>query len=215
MRNRTHDVHAEDCTLYPINLVEYDEPVKRARYRHLIKPSGWDLEKNPDAKPYWSESVIDADQLERLSIDYEVLEIFEYREEHIFISLKKECYWRDYQGEPRANFEVNKNEYINLTYLNSVWLEWVVTNKALGGWTVGGQLVDYANAIRYLNTAPDYIRKRETEEKALIDAVDPDVCKDPNWPLELSEWKLSNRVRAVTPFQAKRFVKHYLNTKNT
>ena len=69
--------------------------------------------------------------------------------------------------------------------------------------------MDYAYAIRYLKTAMDYIRKREAQEEALIDAVDPEICKDPDWPLKLSQWKLDKQVRAVTPYQAKRFAKAY------
>lgn len=53
----------------------------------------------------------------------------------------------------------------------------------------------------------DFIRQREVEEKAAIDAIDTNVCKDPNWPLKLTEWKLEHGVRTITLFQAKRFVR--------
>ena len=101
------------------------------------------------------------------------------------------------------------NEFINLTYMNSVWLEWIITNNKLGGWTIGGKAVDYAYAIRYLKTAMDHIRKREEQEKVYLDEVDPSICKDPNWPLKLTQWKLDKQVRAITPYQAKRFAKAY------
>ena len=96
-------------------------------------------------------------------------------------------------------------EFINLTYMNSVWLEWVITNKSLGGWSVRNHPVDYTYAIRYLKTALDFIRKREAQEKELLDAIDTSICKDPDWPLRLSEWKLEKGVRDLTEYQAKRF----------
>ena len=70
--------------------------------------------------------------------------------------------------------------------------------------------VTYAYAIRYLNTALDYIRDREKKEKELLDAIDPKICEDPDWPVKLSEWKLSNDerpVREMNEFQSKRFAR--------
>ena len=84
-----------------------------------------------------------------------------------------------------------------------------MTTKNLGGWTVGGKEVTYAYAIKYIKTALDFIRKREAEEKAHLDAVDSTITQDPDWPLRLSEWKLAKGVRQITPYQAKRFSKYY------
>ncbi len=123
--------------------------------------------------------------------------------QRIFVSVKKE--YSPFGA--RSNFEVFKEEYINLTYMNSVWLEWVINNKTLGGWRAGGRSVNYAYAIRYLNTALDFVRKRERDERAFLEAVEPDVCKDPEWPVKLSEWKLEKGVREINEYQAKRFCK--------
>ena len=57
----------------------------------------------------------------------------------------------------------------------------------------------------------DYIRKREAKEQENIDAVDPAICKDSDWTLKLTQWKLDKQVRAITPYQAKRFAKAYPN----
>lgn len=223
--NRTHDVCAQDCTLYPANLVEYDKPVRKVHFKRLIKP---DKFCNPNGEPYYREMTQDTDTYERQKAQAEEdvrkgdatssvfdddkdVEFFEYAKRHVFVSLKKSGdYWygRESSGTARANFELYAGEFINLTYLNSVWLEWCITNRKLGGWTIAGHEVEYSYAIRYLKTAMDFVRKREIEEKALIDAVDAGVCKDPDWPLKLSEWKLAKGVRQMTAYQAKRFVKH-------
>ena len=126
----------------------------------------------------------------------------------MFVSAEKSGNWnwnRTSAAKARANFELYDGEYINLTYLNSVWLEYVVTNKSLGDWRIGDIAVDYAYAIRYLKTALDHIRKREEGEKALLDAIDPSICQDAEWPVKLSEWKLCAGVRTITEYQAKRF----------
>jgi len=201
-RNRTHDCTIEDKTIYPVNLVEYEEPVKKKRYRFY---SG----KNPDGTDHYVESVALAES--KLDEDTcEVLEYFDYVEDHIYISIeKRESRWRVYDDGPlaRANVEVYRDEFINLTYLNSVLLTWVINNKTLGGWTAGGKVVNYAYAIQYLNIAMDFIRKREATEKEYIDAVNPEITLDPEWPLKLTEWKKSAGVRNITPYQAKRFAK--------
>lgn len=202
-RNRTHDCSVEDCKLYKANVVEYDEPEEWLRYRYEVG-------KKPDGSPkYAGPYRTRADS--SLDPEVEILEQYTVTERHVFVSVPKASSgWRT-GTESRSNFELYNNEFINLTYMNSVWLEWVITNNKLGGWTIGGKAVDYAYAIRYLKKAMDYIRQREKQEKAFIDAVDPQICKDPDWPLKLTQWKLDKQVRTITEYQAKRFAKAYPN----
>lgn len=184
-RNRTHDCSVSDCTIYKANLVEYDDPVTMLRYRYNGNVHTINKRRS------------------NLGEDCEIIEEYEDRPRHVFVSVPKQ--W-SYAGA-RSNFELNSYEYINLTYLNSVWLEWAVTTRNLGGWTVGGEKVSYAYAIKYLKTALEFVRKREEDERVLLDAVDPSICQNPDWPLKLSQWKLDSGVRAITPYQAKRFAK--------
>lgn len=207
--NRTHDCSVSDCTLYPANLVEYDEPVKMVRYRFRMPA----LDTRDQDAVNWQYSEVQERYWEgpEEGETKEFVLSYEKRERHVFVSVKKEENWRRYglayEREPRSNFELYDDEYINLTYMNSVWLGWVITQRKLGGWRIGGKEVDYAYAIKYLKTAMDYIRQREEKEKALIDTIDPAICQDAEWPLKLSEWKLKKGVRAITAYQAKRFVK--------
>lgn len=194
-RNRTHDVEAADCTLYPTNLVEYDEPIPMVRYQ-VNNGAEETASKRHFEREYGSRT------------DVEILEEYEVKKRHVFISLEKKDNWLS-KNLARANFELYDDEFINLAYMNSVWLDWVINTKTLGNWRVGGVNADYAFAIRYLKTAMDFVRQREAEEKAAIDAIDTNVCKDFNWPLKLTEWKLEHKVRTITSFQAKRFVQAY------
>lgn len=45
----------------------------------------------------------------------------------------------------------------------------------------------------------------------MIDKMNRKVCEDPEWPVKLSEWKLANDVRIMSPYQVKRFVKAISN----
>lgn len=210
-RNRTHDCEVKDCTIYPINLVEYDAPIKMVKYI-WVDEEGQEHEKISRA--------IDLEYSLNYREDLSKRRIIEHIDSepvpHYFVSVEKgDAYWRSKSDRPaRANFELYSGEYINLTFLNSVWLEWVITNKKLGGWNIKGTKVIYAQAIIYLNHALDFIRKREVEEKTVIDAVDPTICaNDPNWPLRLSEWKMEKGVSNITPYQAKRFATAYNDSK--
>jgi Chromosome segregation ATPases len=195
-KNRTHDCSVDDCALYPVNLIEFGLPEQRMRYRYSHD--------NPESgERYYSEHVTSAGA--KLSEECEILEEFTYRRQYVYVSVQKEY---SPSGSARSNFEINSDEYINLTYMNSVWLEWVITNKELGGWKSGGLAVNYAYAIRYLKTAMDFVREREREEKYLIDAENKDVCKNPEWTLALSEWKMAKGVSKITQYQARRFVRH-------
>lgn len=196
-RNRTHDCSVDDCTLYKANLVEYDPPIEMVEFQRRSCQGWMDGPFKAKAK-YFDEKEGDI-----------ILRHYQTEpERHVFVSAEKSGEWnwnRTSAANARANFELYDGEYINLTYLNSVWLEYVVTNKSLGDWRIGGIAVDYAYAIRYLKTALDYIRKREEGEKALLDAVDTSICQDAEWPVKLSEWKLRAGVRTITEYQAKRF----------
>lgn len=245
VKNRTHDCSAKDCTIYPVNLIEFDAPVKMVTYsyrayeafaedqtpeehgplettwdrfenstRLMLKqtgPNGEDIRVsrkiNPDTGKY--ELVAENADWYSGGVDYKVLGFRDEIKRHLYISVKKTDSWA-YGGErseARANFELYEAEYINLTYLNSVVLAWVINNRELGGWRILGRNVDYAYAIRYLNTMMDYIRKREAEEKKLIELVDAKITGDEEWPLKLSEFKFDKSVRKLTEFQAKRFAK--------
>ena len=152
----------------------------------------------------WVDNTFNNDRI----IDYTIKKRWTIHTRHVYVSCEKEdAKWRG--TEARANVEVMDGEFINLMYLDSVLLEWVINNRELGGWNVGGAHANYAFAIRYLNMALEHVRKRERVEEENIDAVDESICKNPEWPHILTEFKLEKQVREITPYQAKRFAKWY------
>lgn len=219
-KNRTHDCSVSDCTIYPINLVEFEEPVEMVRYTEKIStlPDFGDPDPSlTDTLECFKRRIEGMEEVEPGVYNKEERTIqkkeqYTIQTRHIYVSVKKTDVWNSRSmgiREARANFELYDSEFINLTYMNSVWLEWCINNNKLGNWSIAGTKVDYAYGIRYLKTALDYIRKREAEEKQLLSAVDESICQNSEWPVLLSEWKLANKVRVITPYQAKRFAKQY------
>lgn len=186
-KNRTWDCSVSDCHVYPINMVEYDEPRQRTYYRY----KGMRFVTNGDGSS--------------LSEDSEIIETKWESDPHFFVSVQKT---ESNSGTARANFEIYPDEVINLTYMNSVWLEYAINNRNLGGWIVGGKAVDYAYGIRYLNTALEQVRLREAEEAGLLNEADPSfISTHPDWPVQLSEWKLATGTRHLSPRSTKRFLR--------
>lgn len=186
-KNRTWDCSVSDCHVYPINMVEYDEPRQRTYYRY----KGMRFVTNGDGSS--------------LSEDCEIIEPKWESDPHFFVSVQKT---ESNSGTARANFEIYPDEVINLTYMNSVWLEYAINNRNLGGWIVGGKAVDYAYGIRYLNTALEQVRRREAEEAGLLNEADPSfISTHPDWPVQLSEWKLATGTRHLSPRSTKRFLR--------
>lgn len=72
---------------------------------------------------------------------------------------------------------------------------------------LGGEAINFAYAARYLKMAMDYILRREEKERARIITEYPRLDSVPEWQVLLSNWKIVNRVREITVFQARRFAK--------
>lgn len=199
-RNRTHDVHASDCSIYPINLVEDIADYEISFEWHgVIQNCTWF--KKTEAKFH--------EKLERSRLSgwkiAEGTEVAKRNEErHIYISLKKE--W-SMSGTARANFEIFPEEFMNLNFLCSTWLKYILQQHKTGRIRIGGEKVDFAYLLPYLKVALDHIRKREADELALLAEHIPNIAEDAEWPAKLCEWKITNHIHNFTAFQAKRFAK--------
>lgn len=150
--------------------------------------------------------------------DGEIYKIALVENDEFYVSLEKDgpdyiYYDGDYHKRKRvatALFQVYPSEFINITYMNSAWLKYVITTRNLGNY---GRLGHYAETIRYLNKALEVIKKREKVEQALIEQYIPRLADDREWPAKLSEWKLEKGVRTITNYQAKRFSKHLMENR--
>lgn len=120
-------------------------------------------------------------------------------EKHFFVSEEKDANWQTGKCA-RANMEIYEDEFINLTFLNSVYVRYVITNRKTGTWLKN----DYAYALIYLNKALEYLDDREKEEAKMLSKY---MELYDNWQIELSEWRLTHGYHRLTPTRAKSFAK--------
>lgn len=200
--DRTHDVSADDATVYPINKIEFGKPYRWITYTN---PQKQERGERPWHTSVSMSSPKDEELIKnKFSEGTIILSDEVTQDRYCYISLEKDM---SYCGA-RANFRVESYEYINLTYMCSPWLLYIISSKKLGGWQIGGKEVSFAHAIRYLNKALEYVKDREETEHELISEHFSGLRSIPEWQVELNHWKLEKGVRTITPYQAKRFAKH-------
>lgn len=188
-RNRTSDCHVSDCALYPVNLMEFDEPEITTEY------------------DYKGNRYITSGDGSTLGEDCTNRETYEVRRQHVFVSVEKQGSDPESGIKARSNFELYRDEYINLEFMCSEWLLYAITTKNLGSWHVGGECVDYNYGIPYLKKSLDYVREREKKEAAILDAKKPGYTEEnKTWMVALSEWKISHNVHRLTARNAAKFL---------
>lgn len=124
---------------------------------------------------------------------------------NVFVSTKKEYnvgYNSSYEPKIKVNFKIYEDEFINLTFLNSLFIEYAITSKNLGS-----DFRDYATYVPMLNDMLRLIKAREERELKMIKSIDP-AFNNNEWQLVMSDWKLENNVHNLTEYQAKRFLKY-------
>lgn len=127
------------------------------------------------------------------------LESDDYGRCDVYVSAKKR--WSE-KGAT-ANIRCHPNEYINITYMNSIWLMYYIQTKKLGKYCE-----DYAKMIKHFKRAVEIIQEREAEEMAHVKKYYPRAENIPEWQILLSHWKLNNHIRFINDFQAKRIAKY-------
>lgn len=128
---------------------------------------------------------------------------------NVYVSAEK----ADSKYGARSNFSIQKSEFLNLTFMNSLWMSYYIMTKKIGdfgrkedgyGRTVS---LDYAYMIPYFKQALEYLQKREEEEAMLLQPY-VNLEEYQEWQVLLSHWKIAKRVHRLTDYQAKRFVKY-------
>ena len=126
---------------------------------------------------------------------------------------KTDSKWSD-KGPSYANLKFYSDEAIPLNYLNSEWVRYAITTRNIGQWRLGGAILPYADALKYLNKINSYLKEREAKEAEMLkeSGLDDWVKRNRDWMVQVCEWRIENRIRNLTPYQAKRF-KKYLERK--
>lgn len=122
-----------------------------------------------------------------------------------FVKTKREAVGYD-SGPVNCNIRIDEQEFINIQYYNSKWVEYFIANRETDNTLQGS---DTSVMIRNWMGIRDFLLKREIEEVALIEKYYPDIKDVEKWQVKLSEWRLQQKspVRSITEHQAKRFAK--------
>lgn len=132
------------------------------------------------------------------------------RTPHYFLSAPKASYhWDNENTSSKANMEFLENEVIPLNYLCVTWVRYIITTGQIGGWRVGRSCISYAQSLKYLNRILEYLKKIQEAEKTLLTEarLEQWIEKTAEWDVAVLEWRIKNRIRRLTPFQARRFAK--------
>jgi len=197
--DRTWDVRAKDIEVYPINLTEH---IAQYSYTYTsdegpeTNNTGWRIS-DEEYRQKFVESYY-ADRYTNIKM------VPGSEGSKYYVSLLKSNSWT---GKARANFEVYKDEFINLTFMNSVWLKYVLINNKSGVVRIGRCSVDFAHVIPYIKKALEFVENREEETFSQILKIDPSIAKDKEWPVKLSEWMLKNDIHNFSEYRTKQFVK--------
>lgn len=205
-RNRTHDVYVADNTIYPANLVKN---IQQMRYSFEARDRKFGSDEYEDWR---SLSYLSGySTFEEFYRGYGFPATMQYRnvqsedafEQEVYVSLQKDKNWRT-GAESTANFLLYSDEYINLTYLNTDLIRYVLTNGDLGKQFSGRNL---SSMLPYLNHMMSFLKEREAVEKNLIRSCPLRTELPSDWRMKLSGWKMENDVHVITEYQAKRFAK--------
>lgn len=135
--------------------------------------------------------------------------------DRIFIAVKKDDWWIERKN--KANFEVETYEFINLEYMNSIWMKYFIDTKKIGQFgssrdsnTGYNSSLDYSYLIKYFKIAYKFLIDREFEEEQMIKQYVDDISKY-NWKELISYWKIINNVRNFTDRRAKQFAKYLMS----
>lgn len=111
--------------------------------------------------------------------------------------------------EYRVNFRFYPGEVVPLTFLCSSWIESVIRNGKIGNYCLCGTGMGYADMLLYLNKSLEHLREREEKEKEMLIGAGGVswLTGHADWDAVLCEWKIRNRIHALTPTRAKRFLK--------
>lgn len=128
-----------------------------------------------------------------------------------FVSCKRQVY--DYQRTRRCdgsfadvnnvNLKIYEDEYMSVMWLNSNYIREWIDAKHIGDWHEG----NYTYIVPKLKELKQYIQKREEAESEMFTSILPEFIYTAAKKDEVLDWRVKNKVRRLTSFQARRFLK--------
>lgn len=121
-----------------------------------------------------------------------------------YVSCKRELYFEE--AKNNVNLRVYSDEFMSIMWINSNFTQqWIDSKDSASG-------KNYVYFVAMLKELNIHLQQRENEEFRLINNYTNLPNNSENRDILLN-WKISNNVRRITEFQAKRFVKFIENSK--
>lgn len=111
--------------------------------------------------------------------------------------------YKERERDSRVNFLVYPDEFINIECMNSNWIEYYIESKKTQDVCIGGNRINYAYLIMYLQTALKHIRQREAHEMSLMMEAGFRDFDSIDWLDALSRYKLRTGRHELKPRWAK------------
>lgn len=233
-KNRTYDVSAKDCTIYPINKVTWEdtkigythkandrdkETWKREHKKETLTPECPEILNNSfriSGNLNIEQSIKEfKDKCSRNGWHGEIIKMWvEVEHRNYYVSLPKTNYDYIYRNgqyynrirDAYANFKLYDDEYINIELLTTLEVQYLITTRKIEGQYIGGQKIDYAYFIPYLNKIMSWVKEREKKEFELI-TQHIDLSSITDWQLKLQNWKIETGHHIIGPKYARMFAK--------
>lgn len=125
----------------------------------------------------------------------------------VFVLVDRDVWkWNSKEGL-KCNFRLDDTEYINLTFLNTLLIDSVLSSEDFGGWMINGHQVNYSYGASYLWKAKEFLMERESFVSQMMIKFGYPAYFPYEWQMKMSEWMMEKDVHNMTEYQVKRFAK--------
>lgn len=189
-KNRTHDAHADDCTVYKVNRIR-----KLGKYQDKFQRGV----EGKGVMQMYEDEFSKMSMVRRSKYIYKGVADVEY-----FISVSKK--WSA-SKRAKANLKIHSDEFWNLTFLNSVSLSQLLLQPADVLLQIGSAEMKSEKATKYLNVAIEVVKEKEAQAADWLSVLAPEVLQDELWPVKLADWMRNKNVHKLSSYRIKQFVK--------
>ena len=123
---------------------------------------------------------------------------------HYFVSVKAQSY----TGTTFCtNMEILKDEFVSAAYLCPTWVKYAIRTGNIGDFRISGQRLPYTGALKYLKQLLEYTQAEydKTEEMVRGNGMSSWMEDNPDWDVQIAEWRIAHKVRNMTEYQVQRF----------
>lgn len=189
-KNRTHDAHADDCTVYKVNRIR-----KLSKYQDKFQRGA----EGKGVVQMYEDEFSKMSMVRQSKYIYKGVADIEY-----YVSVSKK--WSA-SKRAKANLRIHSDEFWNLTFLNSISLSQLLLQPADVLLQIGSAEMKSEKATKYLNVAIEVVKEKEAQAADWLSVLAPEVLQDELWPVKLADWMRNKNVHKLSSYRIKQFVK--------